>query len=163
MTASASPALARRSSSASASRNAGLAVYALYAAKAGWRQPLPGTVGPCERPASTERLAPPFVGEAALRKIDREPLPRQMRLSPAPRVATDVDHGRDAGRRQESGEFIGRARPVTDGSNHRPTAGEIEAEVRRSVVGVDRATRRRTRESSEWPDRSTTQMPTACS
>jgi len=46
MIASASPALARSSSSARALWNSGVDMWALYAAKAGERQPLSATVGP---------------------------------------------------------------------------------------------------------------------
>jgi len=65
------------------------------------------------------------VGNAALGKIGGQPLLRQVWLSPAGRVATDVDQGHDAGRRQQRGELIGRARAVTDGSNDRPTLNRI--------------------------------------
>jgi hypothetical protein len=44
-----------------------------------------------------------------------------VRLSPAGRVAADVDQGGNAGRGQQRGELIGRARAVADGSNDRPT------------------------------------------
>ena len=90
---------------------------------------------PRGRPPAAERLTPPFVGHAALGKIGGQPLPRQVRLSPADRVATDVDQGHDAGRGQQRGELIGRARAMTDGSNHRPALNRIEARARQ-MTGV---------------------------
>ncbi len=95
MIAGASPALARSSCSVGALWNSGVDMWASYAGKAGERQPLLATVVP-----EAERLAPPFLGNAALGKIGGQPLPRQVWLSPAGRVATDVDQGHDAGRGQ---------------------------------------------------------------
>ena len=145
MTANASPALARRCSFRQRGAKSRAQQVRAVRGESGLAPAATPTPSRPQPPTCTSASAPPLVGGRA----------QECRSRAAPGTGAAVagpsgSDGRRSGsrrrRRKEGGELIGRSRPVTDGSNHRPTAGGVEARVLGIVVGVEGATRRLTGE-----------------